>query len=681
MNTSIRYLRAGWARLWLLRLCRARLAVGHADDEAEASIRQQLERLHVRRCADGRDALRAKLAELLARRERHPADRRRMTAHPLFADLARVFMLDGDALQVLALVCELHTGGELGAAARADKRYPSTRWGVLNLLGDALGLPATRLRRCLRPRGPLLASGLLALYHGDHGHAVECIEPGDGLLPLVVDDASDASRYLERLFESAGPGKLSLADYPHLADEVACLRDYLAAAVRDRSGASALLYGPPGTGKSELARALADALGLKLYLVKSADEYGEPIESRQRLQAYEAAQRALANNPHALLMFDEIEDVFRHSKPSTTAVDYKSWINRELETARVPCLWVSNRTDCMDESQLRRFDIALEVPKPPRWMRRALLDRQLQRWSVPPAVLEEIVANEAFAPAHYARATRVLERLDVRDSETASRVLRRSLDEVLSLLGRPPLGRTRRAPAFDLALLRIDQPIEPIVELLARRPSARLCLYGPPGTGKSALAEHLAERLGLPLLKRRASDLLSRWVGETEARIAAMFREAEREQAVLCLDEADSFLRDRTDMQHGWEITQVNELLTRLEDFEGIFVASTNLMESLDRAALRRFDFKLRFEWLDPMQRRELFDRYARQFELSADLEAQELARRLDRLDCLTPGDFAAQHRRLEAMPGCAQGTLLQWLQAEQDLKPGMRPTRMGFTA
>ncbi len=681
MNTSIRHLRAGWARLWLLRLCRARLAANRSDNDAESAIRQQLERLRIRRCGEGREALHAKLAELLERRERLPASRRRIAAHPLFADLARVFMLDGDALQVLALVCELHAGGELGIAARADSRYPSTRWGVMNLLGDALGLPAARLRRCLRPRGPLLTSGLLVLYNGEYGHAAECIEPGDGLLPLVADDAPDASRYLERLFEQAGPGKLELVDYPHLAEETARLRDYLAAAVRDRGGASVLLYGPPGTGKSELARALAAALGLTLYLVKSADENGEPVESRQRLQAYEAAQRALANNPQALLMFDEIEDVFRRSKSSSVAVDYKSWINRQLETARVPSLWVSNRTDCMDDSQLRRFDIALEVPRPPRWMRRALLDRQLARWPVSSTVRDEIVANEAFAPAHYARAVRVLERLDVRDGDTASQVLRRSLDEVLSLLGRPPLGRAQRAPAFDLALLRTDQPFEPIVALLARRPSARLCLYGPPGTGKSALAEHLAERLGLPLLKRRASDLLSPWVGETEANIAAMFREAERERAVLCLDEADSFLRERSGMQRSWEVTQVNELLTRLEDFEGIFVASTNLMDSLDAAALRRFDFKLRFEWLDPGQRRALFDRYACQFELRADLDAPELARRLGRLDRLTPGDFAAQHRRLEATPGCAQGSLLQWLQAEQDLKPGARSVRMGFTA
>ena len=63
-----------------------------------------------------------------------------------------------------------------------------------------------------------------------------------------------------------------------------------------------------------------------------------------------------------------------------------------------------------------------------------------------------------------------------------------------------------------------------------------------------------------------------------------MFEEAKEEGAVLLLDEADSFLQDRASLKQSWEVTQVNELLTQMESFDGLFVCSTNLMDKLDLA-------------------------------------------------------------------------------------------------
>jgi SpoVK/Ycf46/Vps4 family AAA+-type ATPase len=106
----------------------------------------------------------------------------------------------------------------------------------------------------------------------------------------------------------------------------------------------------------------------------------------------------------------------------------------------------------------------------------------------------------------------------------------------------------------------------------------------------------------MSLLLRSSSDLISKWVGDSEKAIAAAFRQAEREGALLMIDEVDSFLRDRDGAQHSWELTRVNEMLTRMESFPGVFIASTNLMEGIDAAALRRFDLKLRFGYLAPEQ-------------------------------------------------------------------------------
>ncbi|SFV60837.1 ATPase, AAA family [hydrothermal vent metagenome] len=90
------------------------------------------------------------------------------------------------------------------------------------------------------------------------------------------------------------------------------------------------------------------------------------------------------------------------------------------------------------------------------------------------------------------------------------------------------------------------------------------------------------------------------WVGGTEKNIANAFREAKEEKAVLVFDEVDSFLADRTGAKQSWEVTQVNEMLVQMENFDGIFIATTNLMDNLDRASLRRFDLKLEFSYLKP---------------------------------------------------------------------------------
>ncbi|MBW6608203.1 ATP-binding protein, partial [Salmonella enterica subsp. enterica serovar Weltevreden] len=76
------------------------------------------------------------------------------------------------------------------------------------------------------------------------------------------------------------------------------------------------------------------------------------------------------------------------------------------------------------------------------------------------------------------------------------------------------------------------------------------------------------------------------------------FRKAQNDGAVLLIDEVDSFLQDRRGAQHNWEVSEVNEMLTQMESFSGVFVASTNLMEGLDQAALRRFDLKVKFDYL-----------------------------------------------------------------------------------
>lgn len=250
-------------------------------------------------------------------------------------------------------------------------------------------------------------------------------------------------------------------------------------------------------------------------------------------------------------------------------------------------------------------------------------------------------------------------------------------------------GPAAREDDFREEELHADVDLAAIAERLAARPPGAagmaLLLHGPPGTGNSAWARHLARRLGRDGVARGASDLVSKWVGETEQNLARAFAEAARGASVLLFDEADSFLRSRDPAAHVWEIPEVDEFLRQLEGFPGVVVCTTNRLADLDPAALRRFVFTIAFDWLRPAQAVALFHVLLMGFAspprdaaaARADLAAAE--RRLAALDCLAPGDFAAVRRRLAALgASLAPRELVSELEAERAAKGAVREA-VGF--
>ena len=149
----------------------------------------------------------------------------------------------------------------------------------------------------------------------------------------------------------------------------------------------------------------------------------------------------------------------------------------------------------------------------------------------------------------------------------------------------------------------------------------------------------------MPFILRRASDILSKWLGESEQNIANMFAEAIQQNAVLIMDEADSFLADRKFATQSWEVTQVNELLTQLEAFNGIFICTTNLMERLDPATLRRFAFKVKFDYLTPSQCWDMFNKELTRLGCDSSID-NELKGKVCNLSKLAPGDFSVANRQ-----------------------------------
>jgi len=160
------------------------------------------------------------------------------------------------------------------------------------------------------------------------------------------------------------------------------------------------------------------------------------------------------------------------------------------------------------------------------------------------------------------------------------------------------------------------------------------------------------------------------------ARGGETFERAARDNAVLLIDEVDSFLQDRTHAKHSWEVTQINEMLTQIESFPGILIASTNFLDHLDPASLRRFDLKLHFDYLKPEQTRRLLVSYCSSLDLT-EPEAQDLAM-ADSIETATPGDFAAVARQQRFQPFHDAGGLLRAVIAESEIK-NRRSRQIGF--
>ena len=338
----------------------------------------------------------------------------------------------------------------------------------------------------------------------------------------------------------------------------------------------------------------------------------------------------------------------------------------------------------MDRAYLRRFDMVVEISTPPTSVRKTILQNLVNDLPVRPEWIEHLAKERSLVPAVMERAVKVAKSVHVQ--ETNPRVIETKIETLMNATlqaqGKKELVIKNPTDAlpYSLNYLNTDLNLEKLVEGIKVREQGRFCLYGLPGTGKTAFGHYVAEQLDKPLVIKRASDLLSPYVGEAEQNIAAAFKEARKEGAVLQIDEADSFLQSRENAQRSWEVTQVNEMLTQMEAFDGVFIASTNLVKDLDQAAMRRFDVKLEFKPLKPDQAWLLFEQLLKDQAVPLeDIEA--IKNQIEQLTLLTPGDFAAVKRKFSlGYQDLEPGLVLEALQEECRYKPGYKKSAgIGF--
>nr|WP_295784068.1 ATP-binding protein [Rhodoferax sp.] len=385
---------------------------------------------------------------------------------------------------------------------------------------------------------------------------------------------------------------------------------------RQELGVNLLLYGARSIEKRSLLAELLSAAKVNGYVLQDFDDaYGElPCITF-------VAQRVLFGRfgPSAVLVVEKPGDVLERRPPEFL----RNLLGIDLDDSHIapldqllldsnpaPTVWAGPGSDSLVDECVACFVFHSPLKKADRAERRVQLESLVSDLKLNKATKSELLALEDISSKQIESAVRAAKLSGAKTKREREGAMLRAVRRSLAVMQRDTKPKAKECVTnYSLEYINHAGRFGPeqILRALKLRPKGSLCLYGPPGTGKTQFVEYLAQQMGQRLICKRASDLLSKWLGDNEKNLAAMFREAEEEEAILFLDEGDSFLRDRNLANQSWEVTKVNELLQGMERFPGIFIVATNLFRGLDTAALRRFTFKLELRALNPEQRWNMF--------------------------------------------------------------------------
>ena len=453
-----------------------------------------------------------------------------------------------------------------------------------------------------------------------------------------------------------------------------------------------LFYGQAGSGKTELSKALAEYMHLPLRMVTSRSDFSFEFHDilglndkllRRRMRNLQLAAWQCEKDK-GIILVDEADHLLNGLE--------KGMLNMLMESIHVPIIWISNSIQNVEMSTRRRFEFSMEFKTFDAEKRAKVLKSVMNTLNVPHLfdenAVKQIASEYPVSAAGYTSAIQQALPMIQFNKEYSAMIMRKILEAHANLLEvncDNAHEESTHAPSYSLAGLNIDGNVEEVVEIAenfnksldsvdkhSNPQSLNILLYGAPGTGKTEFVRYLARKLNRNLVVRRASDLINMYVGETEKNIRDAFKEAEENKSILFFDEADSFIGDRKNASRNFEVSQVNELLTQLENFNGIFVAATNFDDRLDQASRRRFALKLQFNYLKPEGIEEMWKSFFPQFSCPATIKSFE---------ALAPGDFNAVYSKLRYLPEKKLNAkrIVEELEKEVCIKSGQHARKMGF--
>lgn len=476
-------------------------------------------------------------------------------------------------------------------------------------------------------------------------------------------------------------------------------------------GLNILLHGASGTGKTSFVQSLAKKMGKQLYMIQLHSQDKEADTKTFRFAALEVANYRL-DPEKVIVCVDECDDMLESGYCSDRAMvpfgegshrnsREKSLLNETMDWLKLTTIWVANTgKNSIDPSCRRRFDYNIEFEKVSPKTRKFIWENVLKRYGMEGRLSDEFLTsvsdrypvNTGGIDVAVRNAAYIYEKnphLDFQDQVKTYLLAHcnilnirenRSLDEVVRDYSLEGLN-IKTGPSLDRIIEACKNFCNEIekAELRLGKPRMNILLTGAPGTGKTEFVKYLAKKLDKKLTTKMANDLLDCHVGETEKHIAKAFDEAYQEKRILFIDEGDAMLGSRSNATRNWEVSMVTTLLKQMENFQGIFIMATNFAQHLDTAALRRFIYKLQFDYLDEAGKELFYKRSFAHLKLPP-MNEQEKAT-LDKIERLTPGDFNNVWEQFYYL-GNSKVThkeILEVLQSESNTKPN-DPIENGFS-
>lgn len=462
-----------------------------------------------------------------------------------------------------------------------------------------------------------------------------------------------------------------------------------------------LLYGAPGTGKTSFARTLASEVGRTAWEIKQGDDDGKNMKSEARMMGIQICNDQ-EDPDESLMIVDEADELLRGGMSLFNLLfggggksTEKGVMNTMLDEMRIPAIWISNAPACsMDESVRRRFDYSICFEELNNAQRISIWRNVVKKHELGDLISDEQIADYAVKYATSAGGIST-----VLDNVKRLKPTKDKVDEAVATLMKPHCklmevkeeNRFLPAKGYSLEGLNIKGKVrlEKVVKAVRNymnasfsakgddKPRMNLLMFGPPGTGKTEFVKYLGKELDRKVLVMKGSDILSKFVGESEQNIAKAFRRAEAERAILFFDEIDGLVQARENARASWEVSQVNELLQQMENFDGVMIAATNFRKNLDPAIMRRFTFKLEFDYLDDAGKKSFFERL-----FKTTLTEDEFAE-LKTLRNLAPGDFRTiRQESFYLDESQTNADLIAALREECQLKlDGDKSAKIGFAA